>query len=281
MARLLLKFDSQILREIPIGSRPVTIGRAPDNDVHIDNLAVSDHHARLYAEGDRLVLEDLTSLNGTYVNDARIERTTLRDGDTIQIGKHQLQLDAAQDAAAPAPGGGAAAALRKAPVPKIIETAVLDTEAQRNLLRQTDAAGPGPRAAGGGEAADAASPTSPLRHFATSDAGAGPGKLSPASPKRQRPATLSVLRGRTDKREYTLAGKLTVIGRSEMASVRLLGWFAPQVAGQINRRDDGYYLGLGDRIPKVNGQPIQGPTRLHDGDIIELGRVRLLFSSRD
>ena len=277
MARLLLKFDSQILREIPIGSRPVTIGRAPDNDVHIDNLAVSDHHARLYAEGDRLVLEDLSSLNGTYVNDARIERTTLRDGDTIQIGKHQLQLDAAQDAAAPPPGGG----LRKAPVPKLIETAVLDTEAQRNLLRQTDAAGPGPRAAGGGEAADAASPTSPLRHFATSDAGAGPGKLSPPSPKRQRPATLRVLRGRTDRREYTLAGKLTVIGRSEMASVRLLGWFAPQVAGQINRRDDGYYLGLGDRIPKVNGQPIQGSTRLHDGDIIELGRVRLHFSSRE
>jgi len=277
MARLLLKFDSQILREIPIGTRPVTIGRAPDNDVHIDNLAVSDHHARLYAEGDRLVLEDLSSLNGTYVNDARIERTTLRDGDTIQIGKHQLQLDAAQDATAPAPGGG----LRKAPVPKLIETAVLDTEAQRNLLRQTDAAGPGPRAAGGGEAAGAASLTSPLRHFATSDAGAGPGKLSPPSPKRQRPATLRVLRGRTDRREYTLAGKLTVIGRSEMASVRLLGWFAPQVAGQINRRDDGYYLGLGDRIPKVNGQPIQGPTRLHDGDIIELGRVRLHFSSRD
>jgi len=305
MARLLLKFDSQILREIPIGSRPVTIGRAPDNDVHIDNLAVSDHHARLYAEGDRLVLEDLNSLNGTYVNDARIERTTLRDGDTIQIGKHQLQLDTAHDDAAPVPGGGGGGGggggLRKAPVPKLIETAVLETEAQRELLRQTDAAGPGPRAASSGAAgagsvagsgaagpgagsspgADAASLTSPLRHFATSNAGAGAGKLSPPSPRRIPPATLRVLRGRTDKREYVLAGKLTVIGRSEMASVRLLGWFAPPVAAQINRRDDGYYLGLGDRIPKVNGQPIQGPTRLHDGDLIELGRVRLLFSSRD
>ena len=82
-------------------------------------------------------------------------------------------------------------------------------------------------------------------------------------------------------REYILAGKLTVIGRSKLASVRLLGWFTQPVAAQINRRDDGYYLGLGDRVPKINGQFIQGPTRLHDGDIIQLGRVRLQFSTRD
>lgn len=256
MARLLLKFESRILREIPIRSRPLTIGRAPDNDVVIDNLAVSDHHARLYAEGDRMVIEDLGSLNGTYVNDVRIERTTVRDGDTIQIGKHQLQLDTAHEAAAPIPGGGGA--LRKAPVPKINETAVLDTEDQRELMRQTAAA-----AGGGGRVLGKLSPAAP----------------QPAKMKGGRPSTLRVLRGRTDKREYVLAGKLTVIGRSELASVRLLGWFAPQVAAQINRRDDGYYLGLGDRIPKVNGQPIQSPTRLREGDIIQLGRVRLLFSS--
>jgi hypothetical protein len=78
-----------------------------------------------------------------------------------------------------------------------------------------------------------------------------------------------------------LAAKLTVIGSSEMSSVRLLGWFAPSVGAQINRHEDGYYLGLGDRIPKVNGQPIQGPTLLRDGDIIQVGRVRLQFSSPD
>jgi pSer/pThr/pTyr-binding forkhead associated (FHA) protein len=252
MPRLLLKFDSRILREIPVGSRPLTIGRAPDNDVPIDNLAVSDHHARLYTEGDRLVIEDLGSLNGTYVNDARIERTMLRDGDTILIGKHQLLLDSSHDAEVPAGGG-----IRKAPVPKLIETAVLDTEAQRDLLRQTSAAAPG------------------------AAAGAGVRKPSAVTTQRLRTATLRVLRGRTDKHEYVLAGKLTVIGCSEMASVRLLGWFAPQVAGHINRRDDGYYLGLGDRIPRVNGQPIHGPTRLRDGDVIGLGRVRLLFSSTE
>lgn len=42
MARLLLKFDSAVLKEIPLGNRPVTIGRAPDNEMAIDNLAVSN-----------------------------------------------------------------------------------------------------------------------------------------------------------------------------------------------------------------------------------------------
>lgn len=249
MPRLLLKFESRLLREIPIGARPLTIGRAPDSDVHIDNLAVSDNHARVYAEGDRLVVEDLLSLNGTYVNDARIDRVALRDGDTIRIGKHELQLDSAHEASADAAGGSVN--LRKAPAPKITETAVLDTQQQRELMRQTAAA----RSSASGE----------------------------RSPRRDQPrqATLRVLRGHTDRREYFLAGKLTVIGNSKLASVRLLGWFAPPVAAQINHRDDGYYLGLGDRIPKINGQLIQGPTRLQDGDVIQLGRVRLQFSIRD
>jgi hypothetical protein len=91
---------------------------------------------------------------------------------------------------------------------------------------------------------------------------------------------LHVVRGRTDRKEYVLAAKLTVIGASESASVRLLGWRAPAVAAQINRHKDGYYLSLGDCIPKINGQPIQGSTRLGDGDVVDLGRVRLLFFER-
>ncbi len=90
-----------------------------------------------------------------------------------------------------------------------------------------------------------------------------------------------MLSGRTDQSEYILAGKLTVIGSSQIAAVRLLGWFAPPVGAQINHHPDGYYFGLGDRVPKLNGQPIHGPTRLREGDIIQVGRVRLQFSSPD
>jgi hypothetical protein len=241
MPRLLLKFDSAVLKEIPLGNRPVTIGRAPDNEMVIDNLAVSNYHARIYGEAGRLVIEDLSSLNGTFVNDMRVERATLRDCDRVQIGKHQIHVDTAHDAALPVD------AWRKASAPKVDETMVLDTQERRELLRQAVVAG----------------------------------ERSQISPKRVRVPTLSVLAGRTDQREYMLSGKLTVIGRSEMATVRLRGWFAPRVAAQIHKREDGYYLGVGDRIPKINGLPIAAATLLHHGDIIEVGRLRLHFAVHD
>lgn len=107
------------------------------------------------------------------------------------------------------------------------------------------------------------------------------GERAPLAHTRVRVPTLSVLSGKTDQKEYLLSSKLTVIGKSEMATVRLRGWFAPQVAAQISKHDDGYYLGRADRVPKVNGLPIAGPTRLSDGDLIEIGGVRLSFLYRD
>jgi pSer/pThr/pTyr-binding forkhead associated (FHA) protein len=241
MARLLLKFDSRVLKEIPLGSRPVTIGRAPDNEVAIDNLAMSNYHARIYGEAGRLVIEDLNSLNGTFVNDMRVERATLRDGDLVQVGKHHIQVDTQHDAALPVDGW------RKAPAPKVDETMVLDTQERREMLRQAVVAG----------------------------------ERTQISPKRLRLPTLKVIAGRTDQPQYVLSGKLTVIGRSEMATVRLRGWFAPRVGAQIHKRDDGYYLGVGDRVPKVNDRAITGSTLLRDGDIVEIGRVKLHFAYPD
>src|SRR6202171_6270082 len=94
MAKLSLMFENRLVKEVPIGSRPVGIGRSPDNDLPVDNLAVSNYHARVYVEAGRLVVEDLDSLNGTFVNDMRVERATLHDGDSIWIGKHHIKVDA-------------------------------------------------------------------------------------------------------------------------------------------------------------------------------------------
>jgi len=90
-----------------------------------------------------------------------------------------------------------------------------------------------------------------------------------------------VLQGRTDQKEYRISGKLTVIGHSKLATVRLSGWFTPDIAAQINKHEDGYYLGRGDRVPKINGIAIGGLTKLNDGDLIEVGRVRLNFLYRE
>ena len=237
MSRLLLKFENAVLKEVPLGTRPVTIGRAPDNDLPIDNLAVSNYHARVYVEAGSLVVEDLNSLNGLFLTDIRVERAMLKDGDAILIGKHHIWVDQSHDAAVPVDN------FRKAPAPRVNETMVLDTQERRKMLEQAAAAG----------------------------------ERSQLSPERMRVPTLTVERGRTDQKEYRLAGKLTVIGHSNMATVRLRGWFTPDIAAQINKHEDGYYLGRGDRVPKLNGTPINGLTKLTDGDVIEVGRVRLNF----
>jgi pSer/pThr/pTyr-binding forkhead associated (FHA) protein len=241
VAKLSLMFEDKIVKEVRIGSRAVSIGRSPDNDLPVDNLAVSNHHARVYYEGGRLVVEDLDSLNGTFVNDLRVERATLHDGDSIWIGKHHIKVDATADAAIPWDTG------RKAAAPKINETMVLDTKARRDMLQQA----------------------------------AAMGERSQFSPGRMKMPTLVILTGRVNEKEYVLTNKLTVIGKSPMATIRLRGWFKPQVAAQINQRDDGYYLGTGSKIPAVNGSPIQGPIRLNDGDLIEVCGIRMNFIFRE
>jgi pSer/pThr/pTyr-binding forkhead associated (FHA) protein len=241
MAKLSLMFEDKVMKEVPIGGRAVSIGRSPDNDLPIDNLAVSNHHARVYFEAGKLVIEDLDSLNGTFVNQMRVERAMLHDGDSISIGKHSIKVDATADAAIPWDTG------RKAVAPKINETMVLDTKARRDMLQQA----------------------------------AAMGERSQFSPGRVRMPTLVILGGRVSQREYVLTNKLTVIGKSPMATIRLRGWFKPQVAAQINQRDDGYYLGTGSKIPSVNGLPIQGPVRLNDGDLIEVSGIRMNFIFRE
>jgi hypothetical protein len=73
----------------PEGDR-LTIGRSPDCDVFLDDVTVSRKHAVLVREGEELRIEDLGSLNGTFLNRRRIEQSKLEDGDELQIGKYRL-----------------------------------------------------------------------------------------------------------------------------------------------------------------------------------------------
>jgi hypothetical protein len=73
----------------PQGDR-TTIGRSPDCGVFLDDVTVSRRHAALVQRDAHWVIEDLGSLNGTFVNRRRVEAATLEDGDEIQIGKYRL-----------------------------------------------------------------------------------------------------------------------------------------------------------------------------------------------
>jgi pSer/pThr/pTyr-binding forkhead associated (FHA) protein len=243
MIKLILKFETHALKEVMFVGMPVVIGRTPDNDVQIDNLAVSTHHAHVFYEDNQLWVEDLDSLNGTFVNDQRVKRATLKDGDKITIGKHHIAVEVSGDIAATMVMPMESPRKIQA-VPKVEETVVLTTKKQRDMIQQ---------------------------------AARAPEAVPAPVASRARLGSLVVLRGKTDQNTYLLSSKLTVIGKSEMASVRLKGWFAPKAAAQINKREDGYYISMADRTPKVNGQPISRLTKLVDGDTIEVAGVKFSF----
>lgn len=92
MARLILSLDSQVLAEYNMSKERYTIGRLPDNDVRIDNPAVSGHHSLIINILNDSFLEDLNSTNGTYVNGKLIKKHALQNGDVITIGHHQLRF---------------------------------------------------------------------------------------------------------------------------------------------------------------------------------------------
>jgi pSer/pThr/pTyr-binding forkhead associated (FHA) protein len=74
----------------PLRGDRMTIGRRPDSDVFLDDVTVSRDHALVVRRGDEYHLDDLGSLNGTYVNRRRIESHHLADGDELQVGKYKL-----------------------------------------------------------------------------------------------------------------------------------------------------------------------------------------------
>jgi hypothetical protein len=74
----------------PINEEKMSIGRTPDAPIFLDDVTVSRNHALLVRRRDGVYIDDLGSLNGSYVNRKRIESHLLADGDEIQIGKFKL-----------------------------------------------------------------------------------------------------------------------------------------------------------------------------------------------
>ena len=73
-----------------VSGEQMTIGRSPDAEVFLDDVTVSRNHALLVRRADGLYIDDLGSLNGTYVNRRRIESHKLQNGDELQVGKYKL-----------------------------------------------------------------------------------------------------------------------------------------------------------------------------------------------
>ena len=235
MPKIFLKFNERVLKEVPLDKPRFTIGRKPDNDLVIDNPAVSGHHALLFSEEGAFFIEDLESTNGTFVNDAKVQKEKLKNSDCIVVGKHVLIYQ--DEIAAPPPPPNEA---------ESDKTVILETAKQKELLKavhgtmKTDAVG---------------------------------GKTT------EKVGRLTVVSGETDRKEYELTGRLTLIGAEDTATVKLTGWFAPKDAALISRRGSAYFISLPDGAKKitVNEEAVQGQKQLHDGDTIIIAGVHFQF----
>jgi pSer/pThr/pTyr-binding forkhead associated (FHA) protein len=303
MARLILSLDSQVLAEYNMSKERYTIGRLPDNDVRIDNPAVSGHHSLIINILNDSFLEDLNSTNGTYVNGKLIKKHALQHGDVITIGHHQLRFadqqvsDTEQDEfektmvipaseqdagqLAKAEEAAAAAAAVEAAAAGSADTA--DAAASRadvkvDMPEMTSDPAEAPPAATVAESESvAASTPEPVAHVATAaaeppahiatSAGIDPSNAPNALPM----AKLQVLSGAFAGRELELTKALTTLGRPGV-----------QVAA-ITRRAEGYFVvhvesGTEGDFPLVNGQPIGAQARkLTDNDVLQLAGVKMGF----
>lgn len=274
MARLILSLDGSVLAEYNMTKERYTLGRLPDNDVRVDNAAVSGHHALIINILNDSFLEDLNSTNGTYVNGKLIKKHALQNGDVITIGHHQLRFadqevnereqDEFEKTMVIPAGRQNAAQLAKA-----------EEAAAAAAMRETKSA---PRAVPARQSdrldvkVEMPAPTrrpmydEQASHVATS-AGIDPRH----APKTLPMAKLQVLSGAFAGRELELTKALTTLGRPGV-----------QVAA-ITRRSEGYYVvhvesGEEGDYPLVNGQPIGAQARkLADNDVLQLAGVKMGF----
>jgi pSer/pThr/pTyr-binding forkhead associated (FHA) protein len=241
MPKLTLQFEGRLLKEYPVGVG-LTIGRSPDNAVIIDNPAVSAHHARVFSESGAVILEDLNSTNGTFVNGEAATRRVLRGGDVLLIGKHQLRFDNAPEWSAPAPQ-----------LPALGDTVYLDTKQHRALRASIEDA----------------------------RAQAAQARQTSKTPAPRRVGVLQVIAGHSEQSEYDLEAHTSLIGKSSDALVRLRGWFKPAIALAIARSADGYVATpMGGRTT-INNQRLETRQALQDGDVLNVNGLVLEFRWRD
>lgn len=229
MAKIILKYKEAAVQETFLDKGIVGIGRHPDNSIVIDNQAVSAHHAIIEAERGELFVEDLQSLNGTYLNGQRVTRSQLYNKDVIVIGVHALEILSDTERL---PDPKAAASRGRS----MYETVVITPEEQKKILMAVSKAAP--------------------------DVLGG----------------FWVIKGSSDLQDYVFKERVSTIGRERGSVIRLKSLFAPKRAALVNRRKEGYFISpTGSIAVKVNGAEIAHRYDLKDGDIVEIGRLKLQF----
>ncbi len=243
MPKISLKFQNNTLADyhLPPGCS-LKIGRRKDNDIVIDNLAVSSHHGKIDSAGDGFVYIDLKSKNGSFINQQLVTSHWLQDGDVIYIGKHSLTFAYFESEVHPDDKDQS----------EMEKTMVMDTNEYRSMADQNDA----------------------------ETANAKPSKS--AVPKKNKKKSVRGFITFLSGGEGTLAlkQKVTKIGKDDSSDIVLKRWSVGKTAATISRTRDGYYFSYvsGFAKPKVNGKKaFKKPVKLNEMDIIKIGPIKLQF----
>ena len=253
MARLILSLGGQVLAEFNMTKERYTIGRLPDNDVRIDNPAVSGHHSLIINILNDSFLEDLSSTNGTYVNGKLIKKHALQHGDVVTVGHHQLRF-----------------------VETVAEEEEQNDEFARTMIIDSSQAAVQQAAAETAAEADVAA-THTGTATVTGETTTAPTVSSErsgatATGYRQVPiAKVQVLNGKFAGREVALNKALTTLGSPGVQVIA------------ITKRSEGYYIVLvenkkQDTPPSINGTPLGSQAvKLGDNDVIEIIGIKMGF----
>lgn len=240
MPKLLLKFEAAVIKEIKLDKPVFTVGRKPDNDIMLDNQAVSGHHCKIYQAGDTYFVEDLNSTNGTLVNGKKVLKSGLHHGDTISIIKYSLTF-----------------LVEGAPPPKAAPEASAEAQASKPA---TAAPAPAPSPA----PAPAAVPV-PQSQKPRAKAGLEVLEGSADGKTEHELTSLSTYIGKSSQANIQYKG----------SGVFNLG---PDMAVVITMRPEGYYLiPIKEGYAKHNGNALNQKALLADDDVIEVGGTKFRF----
>ena len=292
MSHLVVTLEDKLVGEFPITKEKMTIGRKPDNDICINNLAISSYHTQIITVLDSSFLEDLNSTNGTYVNARLVKKHALEDGDLIDVGNYRIryvgnepkqqheETDVLEKTIVLSPNDPEAmeAMLKKEKDSTVIQerpsssalsnhpTPIIDTRDEDEVEVEEVQAKP---AATTSQANDN-KPEPEVAKPAVAEQATEASPVAQKSADPERIGKLQVLNGKNAGLVLDLKKSLTTFGSPKVA-----------VAG-VTKRSKGYFLvhvqGQEGQHTLLNGEQLKAKaTQLEDNDIIEVANIKLEF----
>ncbi len=248
---VVLRFKDREIGRWEVDRPRLRIGRTPDNDIVIDNLAVSRLHALIEEEKGGYFVRDCDSLNGTEVNGARVARRKLEDGDEISIAKHTIQFRVQ--------GGHAVA-----------EPEVMAGFDQTMIFQRSGASGTAPAAA-------PAPPAHIPSHAGDPSGGHDTRTATMSAVDARRPPRL-VVRTEFGDRIVEIEDDGVIIGKDQDADVHVAGMFVAGRHAEITRENGRTILRRvgGLRPVRVGGRTVK-EIELKDNDEIQIASESFVF----